>query len=1234
MPCPNGCSGNGVCANGTCGCLIGWQGSDCSALSCPGDCSQHGICQADATCVCDPGWGGAACDTPLCPNGCSGKGACTNNGTCICYIGFEGPDCSILADCNKRGARECGFCACNTGYFGDLCQYDRCQDSRVYKNGDIYQPVEVCSGHGTCSDYGCVCSPGYSGRNCSLPADCTGGTGATQCSGHGVCSGGPGICSGQDNCPDQCTCDRRHDVVYSGAQCAQAICPGPELDGEINECSGKGHCGSSMETGLPSCTCVTAAEAGSYKDSDCMTPPKYFVASVAPFVGPTEGGTHITLSGPGLDRIISRRHYLRDWAKAKQHPSLMCQFDMSSEEGGSWTLPRTPILWKATVVKDHVPTADQAADHDLALHVGDKLTVYGCSPCDTTGTDAKARLVAEKADGTLGLAPANLYYYDSENEWDKLTCDSPPSNATGLATMTIVGRTTPQDATISPVEGSSIDVTNMQPFEYYNYEIIDRLKPTKSPLRPVGGMRGPSDINRPTTITVTGSYFPKMGDFACQFFDLVTMDRRCKAKGAWVNEATITCQVPMMRRARKLTLYVSSNSQQFEQRGIAMTTYAVTAIEPVCIPTLGMSRVRVSGDFLLPEPGQDPQITAYCRFGRVSSTLGSTSDDKLENWWAYHTVALPSAIVPGSLECDAPGAGIYLQTTDFALSLDACECGREGCPVCLVQWEVPLGGQNYHYGGWDSTMGEWHEATGLPKVEMRTVVVPQVESIFPTSGFMPGGTPVTLHGKNFSSTRCGWGVNHAPSCKFGNLVTSRVSFINPATVVCLSPPLATGVESEVGVSIAIDGQSYVSGPNFMYVKAYGVIQVKPSTASVNGGTRIIVSGPGKDYFAVHPEFGPYRNTDSMSCVFVTASGGRHVMPATFKRPGQAECATPAPSIAQTARVYMSPNARSEPSQMSLTFAPFVFFNVPVLSQVMDPIGSVRGGNEVLIVGTFFLDLDTAACKFGSIIVPATFVNVQQMRCTVPAVNAPVSVPVRISLNGQDFSERAVTYHYFDIDSVFPNVIPVRGGSRVLVQAKFEGNFTLANAICQLPYPAKSTGPDFIPQATCLAQGGNWLQLTFRLGLGGSGVSLKGSATSLKNQIFFDVPSPIVDIDGNSIRQPSRHDVRLTIGDQRLFPFGFPEHVLTLYDLRVPCGEPDQLPRICNASPLPLIKRPAHLSSPQEVTIVLESERLMWGTNVTCKMVRAAAMSAPLLARALLPPACASRIAWPWIASMQ
>jgi hypothetical protein len=882
-------------------------------------------------------------------------------------------------------------------------------------------------------------------------------------------------------------------MVWDGVYCGKPLCPGPEItlqDGStsINQCGGKGSCGISQASGNPVCQCVTSVE-GSYKDLDCMTPPEYFISNYVPGVGPVEGHTHITLMGQGFDRIISRNHYISDWRNAEQYPSFFCKFEMSGDDGSRWTLPLTPIVWRATVVKNSVSASP---DH-LELRIGDRLIVYGCNPCDKTGTNSNARLIAGTMDGTIGLAPANLYYYDSAADWDTLTCSTPPSNVTGKADFSFVGSTIPPPIPGSKaITASDIDTSSAVQFEYYTYEIIQRVAPSKSPLRPVGGDRGPPDINRATTITIIGSYFPVHGTFACQFYDSVTLDTSCRSPAKRINTATISCTVPKMRRSRLLRVFVSSNSQQFEQGGIDLTIYSVRSIEPVCIPMLGVAVIRVRGNYLLPDASQSPQIKAYCRFGKVSSTLGSTSDDKLENWWAYHTIATPAADASGALECAAPPKGVYIATYDFSLSLDACECGKPGCPPCLVPWIVPLGGQNYFYGQWDSTIGAWHEATGLPKVEMRTVLAPVVESIFPTSGFMPGGTPVTLNGRNFETARCGWGLNAAPTCRFGTLVTTEVFFLSQAQVVCNSPQLPTGVESEVMVSLAIDGQSYVDGTNFMYVKAYGVKTVLPRSAPLVGGSTITVTGPGIQDFG-DTILGPYRSTVRISCVFVMNTGMRRITPANFMNPTQVSCPTPESQYAQGARVFVSPNAMLEDSQMSLSSAPFFFYNVPVVSKIMDPFSSIHGGNVVNIEGSFFLDLDSAVCKFGDLIVPASFVTVNLMQCTVPAVSKPMSVKMQISLNGQDFSPDAVTFHYFDVERILPNKAPVRGNSRLVVQTTFAGNFTLASHVCMLRWPAKSTGPDYVDEEECLKRKGNWLPLVFEIGFGTSMVSLPGIA---------------------------------------------------------------------------------------------------------------------------------------------
>ena len=67
------------CVNGTCYCLPGFLGLDCSWRTCQNECSHHGLC---------------------------------NNGTCLCSPGYKGRDCSQLdapvpCQCAIRCVRSC-----------------------------------------------------------------------------------------------------------------------------------------------------------------------------------------------------------------------------------------------------------------------------------------------------------------------------------------------------------------------------------------------------------------------------------------------------------------------------------------------------------------------------------------------------------------------------------------------------------------------------------------------------------------------------------------------------------------------------------------------------------------------------------------------------------------------------------------------------------------------------------------------------------------------------------------------------------------------------------------------------------------------------------------------------------------------------------------------------------------------------------------------------------------------
>lgn len=129
-PCPNDCSGNGVCEELGCYCDPGWSENDCSTeTACRLDCNDHGQCD-EYECVCYAGYYGAYCQGLIgCPNNCTSasQGICQDSSECLCYSGYTGEDCSLREDwklCQDlciNGKCSNLECNCNKGWVGTYC---------------------------------------------------------------------------------------------------------------------------------------------------------------------------------------------------------------------------------------------------------------------------------------------------------------------------------------------------------------------------------------------------------------------------------------------------------------------------------------------------------------------------------------------------------------------------------------------------------------------------------------------------------------------------------------------------------------------------------------------------------------------------------------------------------------------------------------------------------------------------------------------------------------------------------------------------------------------------------------------------------------------------------------------------------------------------------------------------------------------------------------------------------
>lgn len=288
------------------------------------------------------------------------------------------------------------------------------------------------------------------------------------------------------------------------------------------------------------------------------------------------------------------------------------------------------------------------------------------------------------------------------------------------------------------------------------------------------------------------------------------------------------------------------------------------------------------------------------------------------------------------------------------------------------------------------------DPSGQPIV-ITVVATPIVEAIFPTAGFMRGGTNVSLSGRFLSDIAF---------CQFGPLKTPAFS-LSDTEAVCSTPP--SSVSNIVPMKVSVNGLNFLpTNIGFTYITQIILETVTPSMGPETGGTVVLIKGLGS-------YLGP------VWCVFDGV-----VVTGSLLGGGAVSCVTVASQPGDVELRVMT--LGGEIADNSLIFS---YYPLPTVVKSIPSVCQTGRICRVLMIGANFIDSPAVSVMIGRLIVPATYINATAIQFYAPG-SLGGKQPVKISNNGVDFTFSSVSVTYVPPLSVqpteLPNLGPLTGGT--------------------------------------------------------------------------------------------------------------------------------------------------------------------------------------------------------------
>lgn len=255
--------------------------------------------------------------------------------------------------------------------------------------------------------------------------------------------------------------------------------------------------------------------------------------------------------------------------------------------------------------------------------------------------------------------------------------------------------------------------------------------------------------------------------------------------------------------------------------------------------------------------------------------------------------------------------------------------------------------------------------------------VPIVQGLTPAHGSIYGGTRVRVVGYNFSKESVKsclfWGRD--VSVYYGNTETVPIStYVSSTEVVCTTPAWMKSQDVSILVIANEDipslGNSlHTRGQIYHYHEQIEIVSVHPESSKSTGNVTVEIFG------------GPFiaNNADGFYCMF-----GDDIVPAKFVTITQITCRTPT-HAAGAYSIEVTQNGQDY-TQYGRVFR---FYHESIIHRIQPAFGPAnQAGTNVKVCGESFINSTSfLLCRFGTVVVPATFVDSTEIRCSSPPVDA-------------------------------------------------------------------------------------------------------------------------------------------------------------------------------------------------------------------------------------------------------